>query len=143
MLLTAGNVFQRLHQIQQITLLQLCRSKQLSLCYQTAKLATVDFKVADQKISTDNLEIEGSGFSLFGAGDIFFVTDKMDMSVRINAHGIPGIVLFPVSKLFEFKLKGTTKNPVWYPVNFSSDLFDRMSRGGRSRDPEKADPADE
>lgn len=83
--------------------------------YQTAKLATVDFKVADQKISTDNLEIEGSGFSLFGAGDIFFVTDKMDMSVRINAHGIPGIVLFPVSKLFEYVSTGTVSKPEWRP----------------------------
>lgn len=83
--------------------------------YQSARLATADFRVGDRKITTDNLEIEGSGFSLFGSGDIHFVTDKMDMSVRINAKGIPGVVLFPVSKLFEYVSTGTVSDPEWRP----------------------------
>jgi hypothetical protein len=83
--------------------------------YQTARLATADFRMGDEKISTDNLEIEGSGFSLFGSGDIYFMKDRMDMSVRINARGIPGIVLFPVSKLFEYVSTGSVSNPEWKP----------------------------
>ena len=83
--------------------------------YQTARLATADFRMGDEKISTDNLVIEGSGFSLFGNGDIYFMKDRMDMSVRINARGIPGIVLFPVSKLFEYVSTGSVSNPEWKP----------------------------
>lgn len=83
--------------------------------FQTARLATADFTVADEKISTKNLQIQGTGFSLLGRGDIFFTKDRMDMSVRINARGIPGIVLFPVSKLFEYVSTGSVSNPVWRP----------------------------
>ncbi len=83
--------------------------------FQTAKVATADFKVGDEKISTKNMAIEGAGFSLLGYGDIFFMRDKMDMSVRINARGIPGIVLFPVSKLFEYVSTGSVSKPEWRP----------------------------
>jgi hypothetical protein len=83
--------------------------------FQTAKLATADFTVGDERINTKNLKVEGAGFSLYGYGDIFFVKDKMDMSVRINARGIPGLVLFPVSKLFEYVSTGSVSNPEWRP----------------------------
>jgi hypothetical protein len=83
--------------------------------YQAASLATADFGIGDEKITTENLVIEGAGFSLFGNGDIFFMKDRMDMSVRINARGIPGIVLFPVSKLFEYVSTGSVSNPEWKP----------------------------
>jgi hypothetical protein len=83
--------------------------------FQTARLATADFKVGDEKINTKNLKVEGAGFSLYGYGDIFFVKDRMDMSVRINARGIPGLVLFPVSKLFEYVSTGSVSKPEWRP----------------------------
>jgi hypothetical protein len=83
--------------------------------FQSARLATADFTVGDERINTKNLKIEGAGFSLFGYGDIFFIKDKMDMSVRINARGIPGLVLFPVSKLFEYVSTGSVSNPEWRP----------------------------
>lgn len=80
-----------------------------------AKLATADFQVANEKISSDNLSIQGTGFSMIGKGDIFFNDDRMDMSVRINARGLPGIVLFPVSKLFEYVSTGSLSDPEWRP----------------------------
>ena len=83
--------------------------------FQSARLATADFTVGDERINTKNLKIDGAGFSLFGYGDIFFVKDKMDMSVRINARGIPGLVLFPVSKLFEYVSTGSVSKPEWRP----------------------------
>lgn len=83
--------------------------------YQSARLATADFKIGDEKITTNNLEIEGEGFSMFGNGDIFFMKDRMNMSVRINARGLPGIVLFPVSKLFEYVSTGSASKPEWKP----------------------------
>ncbi len=83
--------------------------------FHTASLATADFTVGGGRINTKNLKIEGAGFSLYGYGDIYFIQDKMDLSVRINARGIPGILLFPVSKLFEYVATGSLSKPVWRP----------------------------
>ena len=83
--------------------------------YQTARLATADFTAANEIINTKNLVIEGAGFSMIGAGDIHFMTSRLDMSMRINAKGIPGIVFFPVSKLFEYISTGTVAEPAWRP----------------------------
>lgn len=83
--------------------------------YQTARLATADFTAAKEIINTKNLVIEGAGFSMFGAGDIHFMTSRLDMSMRINAKGIPGIVFYPMSKLFEYISTGTVGEPAWRP----------------------------
>ena len=83
--------------------------------FQTARMATSDFTMGDEKITAKEINIDGAGFSMIGHGDIFFMTDKMDMSVRINARGVPGLVLFPVSKLFEYVSTGTVSNPEWRP----------------------------
>jgi len=85
------------------------------VAYNTARLATADFTVADKKVSTKNIEIVGGGFSMFGNGDIYFLTGKLDMDMRLNAQGVPGIVFFPVSKLFEYHSDGTFSNPGWSP----------------------------
>ena len=83
--------------------------------YETARLATADFTVGDEKISTKNLKVEAAAFSLVGSGDIYFVADKMNMSMRLNARGLPGLVLFPVSKLFEYVGTGSLSKPEWRP----------------------------
>ncbi|MEX1118951.1 MAG: AsmA-like C-terminal region-containing protein [Terrimicrobiaceae bacterium] len=98
--------------------------------YQTARLATADFEIADETITTKNLEIEGAGFSLFGSGDIFFMRDRMDMSVRINARGLPGIVLFPVSKLFEYVSTDAVSKPEWRPK-----IIPRLAPSSNSQNP--------
>jgi hypothetical protein len=33
------------------------------------------------------------------------------------------------------------QNPHWYPVNFSADLFDRLTRSGRGAKPAAAEEA--
>ena len=83
--------------------------------YNTARLATADFTVADKKINTRNIEIAGTGFSMFGSGDIYFLTGGLNMSMRINAQGVPGLVFFPVSKLLEYHSDGTISDPRWRP----------------------------
>jgi len=94
--------------------------------YQTARLAAADFTVGDEVIHTKNLVIEGAGFSMFGAGDIHFMTSRLDMSMRINARGIPGIVFYPVSKLFEYISTGTVADPAWRPK-----IIPRLNNGAK------------
>ncbi len=79
-----------------------------------AKNATADFQVRNRKIMTNDLEISGTGFVLQGHGDIAFLTGKMDMIVRIKARGLPGLLFFPISRLFEYESRGTIMNPEWH-----------------------------
>ena len=67
-----------------------------------ARKGSASFSVANGTISTKDFTIEGQGFSMFGAGDLYFLDDSMNFDVRINARGLPGVLLFPVSKLFEY-----------------------------------------
>jgi len=81
--------------------------------YEPARKAYVAFQVENRKISTKNLQVAGPGFNLLGSGGVDFFTGKMDMTVRVNAHGVPGMVLLPVSKLLEFESNGTLSQPDW------------------------------
>lgn len=100
--------------------------------YQTARIATADFTAANEIINTKNLVIEGAGFSMFGAGDIHFMTSRLDMSMRINAKGIPGIVFYPMSKLLEYISTGTVGEPAWRPK-----IIPRFSPQGSQAPPPK------
>ena len=105
------------------------------VAYNTARLATADFTVANKKVSTKNIEIVGSGFSMFGDGDIYFLTGKLDMDMRLNAQGVPGIVFFPVSKLFEYHSDGTFSDPRWSPK-----IIPRIPVFGGAKKPEDKTP---
>ncbi|MBX9743467.1 MAG: AsmA-like C-terminal region-containing protein [Chthoniobacterales bacterium] len=82
---------------------------------QWAHRATADFTVKSGVINTKNLSIQSAGFSMIGFGDIYYLEDRMNMIVRLNVKGLPGIVLFPVSKLFEYISDGSAKHPTWHP----------------------------
>jgi hypothetical protein len=98
--------------------------------HEGARLATMDFRVSDGRIYTQNLDIEGSGFALFGDGNVAFPSGDLDMTVRINARGIPGIVLFAVSKLMEYVSTGTMSDPQWRPKIIPREFFDVLGMGG-------------
>ena len=83
--------------------------------YQSARNASADFTVANGVINTRNLLIQGTGFNMIGHGDIYYLDDRMEMSIRLNAQGLPGVALFLVSKALEYESVGSTKHPKWRP----------------------------
>lgn len=83
--------------------------------YQTSRKATCDFRVANGEIRTDNLDVIGTGFTMIGQGSLFFLEDRMDFAVRVNARGVPGLILYPVSKLMEYVSDGKLSEPKWRP----------------------------
>jgi hypothetical protein len=83
--------------------------------YNVARKASCTFEVADGVIKTDDLVVEGRGFSMIGGGKIYFLDDDLDFAIRINAQGMPGVVLFPMSKLLEYAADGPLSDPVWRP----------------------------
>jgi len=108
------------------------------LGYQSAREATADFTVENGAITTRDLLIKGKGFSMIGNGTIFYLEDRMNMNIRLNAQGLPGIVLFPVSKIFEYESVGSAAHPKWRPK-----LLPKIGGGAQvSPTPQSKSPAD-
>ena len=91
------------------------------LCQSDAK---IDFTISDNAIRSDKIILEGDVFSLKGHGEYNF-TDNLEMSIQLrllNPDTIPGkimgLITFPITKLFEFKVKGALMSAEWYPENF-------------------------
>ncbi len=83
--------------------------------HDVARHAAATFTIADGVVTTDDMVVQGKGFSMIGNGKLFFLDDRMDFNVRINAQGLPGVLLFPVSKLFEYNADQKISRPVWRP----------------------------
>ena len=78
-----------------------------------AQKGTASFQVAEGIVSTGDLSVQGLGFAILGEGQLNLLEDKIDFNLRLNARGAP--VLFPVSKLLEFKGDGSLSQPRWRP----------------------------
>ncbi len=83
--------------------------------YSRARKATASFSMADGIVATKDFVIEGRGFSIIGDGRVWMIVDKRDFDIRINAQGLPGVKLFPVSKLLEYRANSKGSQPEWRP----------------------------
>ena len=83
--------------------------------YNAAHKAAASFAIEDGVITTKDFLITGKGFSMMGGGRIWFLDDRMDFDVRINAQGLPGVLFFPVSKLLEYRAASKFSKPDWRP----------------------------
>ena len=81
--------------------------------YNVAHQATASFDVKNGVITTDDFNVKGQGFEMLGGGRVLFLDDKINFNIRINATGLPGVLLFPVSKLFEYSSDGSLSKPSW------------------------------
>ncbi len=81
--------------------------------YQKARRASATFSIAGGFLETKDFVIEGRGFSMIGDGKIGFLDDRLDFDMRLNAQGLPGVLLFPVSKLLEYETRGKFSKPAW------------------------------
>jgi hypothetical protein len=87
------------------------------LGYSVAHKANATFTIKDGVIHTDDFQVAGKLFSMLGRGDIHFLDDKLDFTVRMNANGA-GVLLTPMYKLFEYTGEGSLKRPDWHPSRF-------------------------
>jgi len=88
--------------------------------YDVARKATASFRLHDSVIETGDFIVTGHGFNMMGKGNLFYLDDRMDFGIRINAQGLPGVLLFPVSELFEYASDGSLSKPVWRPKRMPS-----------------------
>ncbi len=83
--------------------------------YNVAHKASATFDIKDGVIDTRNFVVDGRGFTMLGGGRVHFLDDKLNFDIRLNAKGLSGALLFPVSKLFEYTSSGTLSRPAWRP----------------------------
>jgi len=91
--------------------------------YNVARNGTCTFEMHDGVVTTDDLLIEGRGFSILGKGKLFVVDDKMDFTTRINVQGLPGRFLDPISHLLEYVSDGKLSKPLWRPKRLPKIIF--------------------
>jgi hypothetical protein len=84
--------------------------------YNVAHDGACSFAVRDGVITTHDFVVKGLGFSMIGDGRLFFLDDRLNFNIRLNAQGLPGVLLFPVSKLLEYAGTGTLESPNWKPA---------------------------
>ena len=86
------------------------------------------FTIEDGRFHTEEARLEGSVLSLLGRGDYFFDTRlDMDVQVQLLRKGqvvdVLRLATVPLTKLLEFHLFGTIKDPRWHPVNLPKELL--------------------
>ena len=98
-----------------------------------------DFTLGHGGIETEKISVEGDVLSLAGQGRYAF-DGTLDFNVQaylMREHTLVSKVLraltYPISKLFEFKLRGTLDEPRWYPEHFSSDMLKRLGFPDREK----------
>jgi hypothetical protein len=82
--------------------------------YNVARQASASFEVSNGVLETTDFNVKGQGFEMLGNGKLSFPDDKINFNIRINAAGLPGVLLFPVSKLFEYSSDGPISKPSWH-----------------------------
>lgn len=83
--------------------------------YNVAHKASATFDIKEGVINTRDFVVDGRGFTMIGGGKVRFLDDKLDFDIRLNAKGLSGTLLFPVSKLLEYTSTGSLSKPAWRP----------------------------
>ncbi len=100
--------------------------------------ASAEFRVEESFVSSDEIKIDGSVLSLKGHGRYGF-DHAVDFRAQVKlmkdnnmVAKLVRVLTFPISKLFEFRVRGSLDDPHWYPENFSTDLLEKI--GLKKRD---------
>ena len=99
------------------------------LIYSVAREATADIKVENGTAMTEKFEAQTSTFKLLVSGLVDYTKDRVDLTARMNLRGAPGLLLFPVSKLFEYEAQGTMGEPAWRPKYLSLPFNNEKTEG--------------
>ena len=96
---------------------------------------SMDFTIAESILTTENLRIEGSIFSIRGWGTYDIANDKLDFTVRANIFRrssligrVTHYVTLPfTSLLLEFKVFGSLGDPDWSYVNIIEKITNAVT----------------
>lgn len=84
--------------------------------YERAKDASAHFNVTNGVLTTKDFIAISTSVTLTGEGWIDLLTEKLDMTIRVNARGLLGFITLPLQPLkgiFQFRGTGTYDKPTW------------------------------
>ena len=103
--------------------------------------ARASFSVANGKVSSDKVRIEGDVLSLTGKGH-YALNGQLGFDVQVTLmkeHTLVAKLLrtvtYPISKLLEFRLEGTLQNPTWHSAILSGTETRSTGEPGAVPDP--------
>jgi len=85
------------------------------IAYSVARRADATFQASRGRITLHGFEAATRTFRLTADGTVDVLRDSVDLEARLNLRGAPGLLLYPVSKLLEYRAGGTIKDPGWRP----------------------------
>lgn len=85
------------------------------IAYSVARQASAAFHATGGTVTMTEFEAATRTFKLTASGDIDIIKDRVDLIARVNLRGAPGLLLYPVSKLFEYGANGSIDQPNWRP----------------------------
>ena len=97
--------------------------------HEQARDASATFVLRDGVVLTNDLLTSTPSTTFVGEGSIDLNNQQMDLTMRMNARGLLGLVtlpLTPLKGLFQFRGQGPLKKPVWNAAPFTEPA------GGRS-----------
>ncbi|MFA5043242.1 MAG: AsmA-like C-terminal region-containing protein [Kiritimatiellia bacterium] len=91
--------------------------------------ARASFVIKDGKVHSNDVIIEGEIITLTCSGD-YYLNGDLDFAVQVKLlkkntllGGILQIAMMPVTKMLEFRLTGTAKDPRWRPAYLPKEMF--------------------
>jgi hypothetical protein len=86
------------------------------------------FTVANRQFHSNDAFLKGTMLSISGQGD-YYMDSRVDVNVQVqllrsgSLASVLRLITYPVTKLLEFHLGGTLKDPHWRPINLPKELF--------------------
>jgi hypothetical protein len=99
--------------------------------FERAKDAFSTFRIRNGVLRSEDFYAATSSLVFTGEGDVNLATRSLDMTVRMNARGLLGLITLPLRPfygLFQFRGTGPLTQPEWESVRFTSppDAQNRM-----------------
>ena len=88
--------------------------------YSVSREASASISASEGVINLESFEALTSAFRLRSSGKIDYINNSLDLRATMNLRGAPGIILSPLSKLFEYKATGTVNDPGWRSATLSA-----------------------
>jgi len=96
--------------------------------------ATATFKIENNEVKTDDLEIRAGAYTLTSQGQTSFDC-KLDYRVQGQLlRAVPGlnILTWFLKNLFEYKIGGTCSNPSYRPTNLPKEFMPHGTSGDKT-----------
>lgn len=91
--------------------------------FQRAKNAFCTFRIKNGILSSNDFQTATTSLNFAGDGSVNMMDRTIDMTMRMNARGLLGIITLPLrpfSGLFQFHGTGTLKDPQWENMKFTA-----------------------